>query len=229
MEPRDATRPPCVLLVEDDAITQTYLRAVVEALPAQVDTATTRTQALQQAARRRHDLWLIDLTLPDGNGAQLLQELRGHCGDAPPALAHTADRDPAVRGAALAAGFRDVLVKPMSTAELSNALRAALAESMDLPDWDNAAASAALNHNPGNVQALRRLFLDELPEARAEVLRSARSGDLATLRARLHRLQASCGLVGARRLGAAVESLRARPDCSDALEHFDRAARDLTG
>jgi len=229
METRDTAPFPRVLLVEDDAISQVYLRAVVEALPAWVDSATTQTRALQQAEAVRHDLWLIDLSLPDGNGTELLRLLRQRCPQPPPALAHTADADPAVRAAALAAGFRDVLVKPLATTELSSALRATLAESVDLPDWDNAAAAAALNHDPANVQALRRLFLDELPGARAEVLRSARSGDAAALRARLHRLQASCGLVGARRLGAAVETQRRTPDSHAALERFDRAVRDLTG
>ena len=85
----------------------------------------------------------------------------------------------------------------------------------------------ALNHDPANVQALRRLFLEELPGARDEVLSSARRGDAGALRSRLHRLQAGCGLVGARRLGAAVELLRRTPESMTALDRFDHAARDL--
>ena len=129
--------------------------------------------------------------------------------------------------AALQAGFRDVLVKPLATAELAGAVRSALADAGDLPDWDNAAAALALNHDPANVQALRRLFLEELPGARDEVLSSARRGDAGALRSRLHRLQAGCGLVGARRLGAAVELLRRTPESMTALDRFDHAARDL--
>ena len=91
----------------------------------------------------------------------------------------------------------------------------------------NAAAALALNHDPANVQALRRLFLEELPGARDEVLSSARRGDAGALRSRLHRLQAGCSLVGARRLGAAVELLRRTPESMTALDRFDHAARDL--
>ena len=61
------------------------------------------------------------------------------------------------------------------------------------------------------------------------VVDSVLKGDTATLHARLHRLQASCGLVGARRLADAVDVLRRAPESSVALERFDHAARDLTG
>jgi len=229
MEPRDPPKLPRILLVEDDTISQVYFKAVLEGLPATVDAVATQACAVAQGALTRHDLWLIDLTLPDGSGVELLRRLRERWPQPPPALAHTADADPAVRLPALQAGFRQVLVKPLATAELAGAVRDALAEAGNLPDWDHAAAAAALNHDPANVQALRRLFLEELPGARADVLASAGRGDSGALRARLHRLQAGCGLVGARRLGAAAESLRLTPESRAALERFDAAARDLLG
>ena len=176
METRNSTEParvPDILLVEDDTISQAYFRAVLESLPATVTAVTTQACALAQAGSRRHDLWLIDLNLPDGSGPELLHGLQARWPQAPPALAHTADADPAVRETALQAGFRDVLVKPLATAELAAAVRNALAEAGGLPDWDTAAAAAALNHDPANGQALRRLFPDELPGARDEVLRPA--------------------------------------------------------
>jgi len=220
---------PRILLVEDDPISQTYLQAVLEGLPAHVEAVATGACALARAGASRHDLWLIDLSLPDGSGIELLERLRGLWPEPPPALAHTADADPGVHAPALRAGFHEVLVKPLGTAALAAAVRSALSQGQagSLPDWDNAAAEAALNHNPANVQALRRLFLDELPDTRAQVVESARRGDEVAVRARLHRLQASCGLVGASRLAAAVESLRRAPTSPSALESFDHAARDL--
>ncbi|MBD9369029.1 response regulator [Xanthomonas sp. XNM01] len=219
-------RMPRLLLVEDDAISQTYFRAVLESLPAQVDVVASQAGALAAIERADYDLWLIDLSLPDGQGQELLARLRRQRPQVP-ALAHTADADPALRQPLLAAGFRDLLVKPIQAVALTSAVRSALTS--DRPDWDNAAAASAMNHNMANVQALRGLFLDELPGARADVLSSARAGDNERLRARLHRLQASCGLVGASRLAEAVESLRRSPDSAIALDRFDSAARALLG
>ncbi len=228
MEPRDPALPH-VLLVEDDPISQAYFRAVLEALPARVDAVATGACAVARGGAVRHDLWMIDLTLPDDSGAGLLARLLQRWPQPPPALAHTADSDPRRRAAALDAGFRELLVKPISAADLGAAVRAALASQAPLPDWDNAAAARALNHDTTNMQVLRRMFLAELPDARAAVLDSARRGDATALRARLHRLQASCGLVGASRLADAVDQLRRSPESHAALERFDHAARDLAG
>ena len=227
MQPSGPPKLPHILLVEDDTISQAYFRAVLEALPTAVDAASTYAGALARGSAHRHDLWLVDLTLPDGSGTALLQELRRRWPQSPPALAHTADADPAARNSALQAGFHDVLVKPLTTTELASAVREALAGTGALPDWDHAAAAAALNRNPANVLALRALFLDELVEARQQVLDSLRDGNLAALRGRLHRLQASCGLVGARRLGEAVAQLQRAPGSRSALEAFIHAAHDL--
>ncbi|ADV27715.1 response regulator receiver and Hpt phospho transfer protein [Pseudoxanthomonas suwonensis 11-1] len=225
--PLTSQAAPRILLVEDDGISQAYMEAVLEAAPASIDLVATRQQALAHGTAERHDLWLIDLSLPDGSGIELLQELQAHWPEPPPALAHTAHADPAAHAPALEAGFREVLVKPLGGNQLLQAVRTALASSGSLPDWDNAAAAMALNHDDDNIRALRRMFLDELPGAREEVLASARRGDVGAVRARLHRLQAGCGLVGARRLGAAIESLRRAPESPRALEHFDHAALDL--
>ncbi|MCA0198098.1 MAG: response regulator [Proteobacteria bacterium] len=243
MQARVPPKLPRILLVEDDTISQAYFRAVLEALPTDVDAVTTHACAVARAGAERHDLWLVDLTLPDGSGIELLRELRKRWPQPPPALAHTADADPALRAPALQAGFLDVLVKPLTTADLATAVRGALAgpgtparpgasaghgtPAGRLPDWDHAAAAAALNHDPANVQALRKLFLAELADARQQVLDHIRDGDQAALRFRLHRLQASCGLVGACRLGAAVDQLQHAPGSRTALEDFIHAAHDL--
>ena len=68
---------------------------------------------------------------------------------------------------------------------------------------------------------------EQVFQARQQVLDHVRDGNTIALRACLHRLQASCGLVGARRLGDAVDHLRAAPASRAALDEFIRAAQDL--
>ena len=70
MTPR-ASRPR-FLLVEDDIISRGFFKAALETLPADVDTADSLASALARAEPGAHDLWLIDVNLPDCNGAQLL-------------------------------------------------------------------------------------------------------------------------------------------------------------
>mgnify|MGYP000865289216 CR=1 FL=1 len=233
---------PRILLVEDDIITCGFLKAALESLPAEVDTADTVASALVGASRRRHDLWLIDANLPDGHGTDLLQRLRRLHADVP-ALAHTADGERALHSQLRAAGFADTLVKPLGRDALLNAVRQALGRSgpvasssaisapinadSDAEDWDEITALAALNGQRTHLIALRELFLAELPGVRDAVDQAVDMHDERALHSQLHRLQASCGFVGAARLARAVRSLHQMPASHVAHARFREAVAAL--
>jgi CheY-like chemotaxis protein/HPt (histidine-containing phosphotransfer) domain-containing protein len=219
-----------LLLVEDDPVSAVFLRDAATALPAEVDVAGTIATALACAVARRHDAYLIDANLPDGRGETLLQALRDR-GIAAPALTHTAAHDLAIRERLRAAGFVDVLCKPLTMGELHDALRRHLgiapATCGKQPNWDDGAALAALGGQQAHVDALRGLFLQELPGQRQRIEAAAGGGDDAAIRAELHRLAASCGFVGAARLADAVRELQADPLAGQALQQFGFALDDL--
>ena len=233
---------PRILLVEDDHTTAAFLAAAAEALPASIDVVGTSAAARAQASNIAYSLWLVDAHLPDGNASTLLAELRG-LGLDTPAIAHTAARDEAIHRDLRDAGFSSVLVKPLAAQALRAALAGALAGRASLrvaepgpgpmdpgthiPTWDDAAALRALNGQHAHVEALRQLFLAELPAAHRQVVAAVRDGDCDALRATLHRLRASCGFVGASRLEQAVMALQ-DPHASDhALAAFEAAAQEL--
>lgn len=216
-------RLPCLLLVEDDPVSAAFLRDAAAALPARVVGAGTLAEAMAEAAATRFDLWLVDANLPDGRGESLLQALRAR-GDATPALAHTAAADAPMRERLLAAGFADVLCKPIGVPDLHAALLRHLPGTPGAPAWDDEAARAALGGEQAHVDALRALFLQELPGQRERIRAAAATGDPAAMRDELHRLVASCGFVGAARLAEAVQALQASPGDADRLQRFDAAA-----
>lgn len=203
---------PSILLVEDDPVSALFLSSALEALPARVQVAEDCAQAL--AATGPFDAWLIDANLPDGSGTVLLQHLR-MADTLASALAHTADATSAMRERLLQAGFADVLVKPLSAQALLSAVRAALGhagrDAPARPDWDEAAALAALAGNREHVATLRQLFLSELPATRTVCLDAFARADDAALRAQLHRLQASCGFAGAAALADIASRWHAAP------------------
>lgn len=228
---------PRLLLVEDDSISCSFMAAALQALPAEVDAADSLRTALAQAPV--YDLWLVDVNLPDGRGVDLLAQLRTRFPDTP-ALAHTADDSPALRTQLLAAGFDDVVVKPLTAGQLRQAAARALglqsrarlpvAESadspMEFPLWDPAAALAALNGNQEHVATLRRMFLEELARQHDEIQESLRAGGHDIARQVLHQLKASSGFVGAMRLQAAAAILEKSPADPRALEEFSATVRD---
>lgn len=220
---------PRLLLVEDDPVSATFLHDAAAALPAWVDVAANIADAIEMSGPQAHDLYLIDANLPDGRGEILLQRLREH-GIATPALAHTAARDASIHERLLAAGFIEVLLKPLGVDEFHAALRRHLGMPPSAcntpPDWDDGAALAALGQQ-SHVDALRALFLKELPGQRQRIEAAATAGDAAAVRAELHRLAASCGFVGAARLADAVRALQAAPLDAGLLERLASAMADL--
>jgi len=226
-------RLPRLLLVEDDPVSAAFLRDAAAALPALVDVAVSIDEAVLVARRWPHDLYLIDANLPDGRGEHLLQALRDG-GLMTPALAHTAARDADMPERMAALGFIGVLFKPLGVAELQHALRAHLAATGmhvrsggKLPNWDDPGALAALGGQQDHVDALRALFLQELPGQRDRITAAADANDAAGMRAELHRLVASCGFVGAARLGQAVHALQQAPLEASALQQLHFAMTDL--
>lgn len=226
---------PRILLVEDDPTTRAFLSAALQAFPAVVDEATTLASARTVAAAHRHALWLFDAHLPDGDGAGLLAMLRRD-GYTVPAIAHTAARESALHQDLLQAGFQAVLTKPLGSTELHAAVAAVLgsrppppcrprvaetaAGSLLQPVWDDEAALSALHGQQAHVDALRGLFLDELAGSRDAVQVAFERRDAGGIDAALHRLRASCGFVGACRLGNASIDLQRRSGDPDALARF---------
>ena len=234
----ESTSPPRVLLVEDDPVSCAFLTAAVQAVPAEVDSADTLATALSLAQAQDYALWLFDANLPDGSGAELLGKLRGRHPHTP-ALAHTATGECDVHDALIAAGFLEVLVKPLPASAIQGAVRRVLGMVCEsgghtgalpavgtLPLWDDEAAALALNGNRSHIATLRGLFVEELPHLRERIDVAVHGGDLDGVRASLHKLRASCGFVGAARLGEAAHALHLQADSPAMLARFDQAAHD---
>lgn len=224
-----------LLLVEDDVVSAQFLGEVLESLPATLVQSGSCAQALAAARDARFDLWLVDANLPDGTAEALLARLRDTHPNPPPALALTADPFEERRERLLAAGFRTVLAKPIQAARLLDIVRAHLGAGPSAPNpgnphervelWDEAGALLAAGGRAESVAALRMLFARELPLDRDRVLQALGTGASEELHDTLHRLKASCGFVGARRLLEAVHALSRAPDDPVHRARFEDACR----
>lgn len=121
-----------ILTVEDDAAIR---RGVVDALRFagyRVDEAGDGAAARQLAERTVHDLVLLDLVLPDGDGLDVLRALR-QARAAQPVIILTArgGEDDRVRGLRL--GADDYVVKPFGARELLARVEAVLRRSPERP------------------------------------------------------------------------------------------------
>jgi CheY-like chemotaxis protein len=118
-----------VLFVEDDAnFRRVFARLMREALaPEQLDVAFVEAGTLAEARTRLRegglDAALIDITLPDGNGLDLVGEINnGGVGDHIPTLVLTGTLQTSVAGRAMEAGARGAFSKLAAMSETVDAL-----------------------------------------------------------------------------------------------------------
>ena len=114
---RAVTDPTQILLIEDDPQISEQLRLRWEARGWHVLHCDSLAAADRVAALRAHDLLVLDLQLPDGDGLDWLQQWRRRDADTP-VLALTARDRIADRVLGLQRGADDYLVKPFDPAEL---------------------------------------------------------------------------------------------------------------
>jgi len=100
------------------------VRAALETEGYRVFEAETLARGVIEAGTRKPDLIVLDLGLPDGDGATLVRDVRGW--SSVPIIVLSARVDEADKVAALDAGADDYLVKPFGVAELLARVRAAL-------------------------------------------------------------------------------------------------------
>jgi DNA-binding response OmpR family regulator len=125
-----------LLVVEDNADVRSALRIIFEDRGYRVTGAESVAQAIRAGAADRPDAILLDLTLPDGDGLEILERLTMG-GQAPPlVLALTGRDEPEVRRRCLDAGCYDVLVKPVPPREIVRIVAEGLAGRPRIPAAD---------------------------------------------------------------------------------------------
>jgi len=112
-----------ILLVEDDPAIGGAVRDHAAADGHAVDWARTLAAARDMTGMAPHELVLLDLQLPDGNGLEFLRGLRNG-GDVTPVIVLTAQDQISDRIEGLNAGADDYLVKPFDLGELTARIHA---------------------------------------------------------------------------------------------------------
>lgn len=121
-----------ILIVEDESNIRRFVRISLEQEGMSVIEASTLEQARMDAATRRPDLMIVDLGLPDGDGKDLIRDLRSWVYS--PILVLSAREREEEKVAALNAGADDYLVKPFGVPELLARIRALLRRSQLVPN-----------------------------------------------------------------------------------------------
>lgn len=113
-----------ILVVEDDREIRAVMQSSLSVEGFEVQTAVSLSEARAMLKHALPDVMVLDLGLPDGDGVELVQEVRKH--HALPILVVSARHQEAQKIQLLDAGADDYLTKPFSVSELLARIRVAL-------------------------------------------------------------------------------------------------------
>jgi two-component system, OmpR family, KDP operon response regulator KdpE len=115
---------PVIIVVEDEPTIRRFIRMSLEAEGCLVHEADSVQRGLIETGTRHPDMVVLDLGLPDGDGVDLIRDLRTWSDI--PVIVLSARSDESDKVGALDAGADDYLTKPFGAAELLARVRAHL-------------------------------------------------------------------------------------------------------
>ncbi|OGX91106.1 PAS domain-containing hybrid sensor histidine kinase/response regulator [Hymenobacter coccineus] len=202
-----------VLLVEDNEISRTVVRMLLEPWGAQLDEAPDGPTALAQlAAAPPYDVVLMDIQLPGMSGADAtarLRQLPDPCLAATPVIALTANAFRADGERYLAAGFNDYLAKPYDEATLYHKMVALLPP--PAPAYDLAHLRRLAQGRAPFVLKIIRSFLANAPGSLAQLRAAAAAHDWPQVARVVHHIKPNLLALGITRPAAAVALLTLHP------------------
>jgi two-component system response regulator RegX3 len=113
-----------ILLVDDNAMQSEMIGSWLTSGGHSFDASTTQAAFLERLTQTRGDLLLIDWSLPDGSGAEILKWVRSNLGWGIPSIVLTANEDEETVVQALRAGADDYVAKKVKPKELNARIEA---------------------------------------------------------------------------------------------------------
>jgi CheY-like chemotaxis protein len=119
----DPSRPPRVLVVEDNAVNLRLARTILEKLGCRVDTAENGAEGVQMHADGRYDAVFMDCQMPVMDGFEATARIRAADPEQKlPIIAVTANVLPDDQERCYASGMDDIITKPLRPSDFSKAL-----------------------------------------------------------------------------------------------------------
>jgi two-component system, chemotaxis family, chemotaxis protein CheY len=110
-----------ILVADDHVEIHDFFNRVLTPLGYVCDTATTGKQCVEQVKQKPYDVLFLDLVLPDGDGSEILKQVRGHCPGMNIIICSSSD-DHEIIDQVLSSGASAYMIKPFSADEIKTIL-----------------------------------------------------------------------------------------------------------
>ena len=243
-----------VLVVDDMAINRSILSSMLSSFDVRSDLAGSAAECLECCRKNHYDLILLDHRMPEVDGVDTLvhlKELFRRDGTDTPVICHTAESAKDNINLYKAAGFADVLLKPVNPEDLLNILQTYLPECsvQDVSSVHNKNIEGQLAILPAWLKSIPRLdlksgiehcgdaedflqslevFASSIREKAGEIDEFCMAGNWPMYSLRTHSLKSMAGLVGAKELADEAAKLEylSRQGETDDLPSMTKALLD---
>ncbi len=217
-----------VLLAEDDATNRTLIAEMLQRMGGSVQTVSDGAAAVEEIARDKYDIVLLDLNMPVMDGLEAVKVIRERLADVDTlaVLALTADPGWIDRSVLAAAGFNGYVLKPTTSAELHIGITKVLERLPGQAPVQVPAARSASDitldtdvlqslgddlGDHGLVRDAMGVYLEELPGRLVEIHRGYGEGSREAVRSAAHALKGASAMLGAQRLSAMCAQMETDP------------------
>ncbi len=220
--------PMSLLLVDDLDVNRSLIQSYLESHPVEIVEAANGCEAVAHCAKRRFDLVLMDIEMPEMDGLSALRQIRReekNAGREPQRIyALTAHVLKEQTEDCLRAGAQRVVTKPIRKKALLEVLHGVAGKPshvptvptlwpMDLPTF--------IHECNGNVELAHRMlwkYLDQLPAQHVQILDAIEIGDFEAVRRLAHKTKGAAANLTATPLAQAAAALEEAARAS----HFER-------
>ena len=235
-ESRHALR---ILLAEDNPVNQQVATAMLLKRGHQVDVVSNGREAVDAVARERYDVVLMDIQMPEMDGFEATQEIRGlPQGRALPIIALTAHALSGERERCLERGMSGYLAKPFKAHDLFAAVEGRSAQPADTaaapPPAVDLAGFRRTMEEAGAAEAVDGIletFVATLPQRLAAVAAAVAGTEAEPLQRAAHAFKSAAGTIGAGHLAALLEEMERAAQggdlagARDKIEHLQGEAQ----
>ena len=218
-----------LLLVEDNEMNRLVATTILLQYGAVVDEAINGQEALDRLRRDRYDLVLMDMQMPVMDGLEATRRIRAEVSGTLPVIALTANAIKGESDKCMSVGMNDYLSKPFEEEDLVRIIARWLGGSgtggvRDIEDrcevkeqlYDLSKLRDIGGGDEAFVSRMVQMFLEQVPAAVDDIRRGYNVGDLAAVKALVHRIRPVIDNMG-------IASLKSE------LKEMERLATDKDG
>jgi PAS domain S-box-containing protein len=215
-----------ILLVEDNRLNQRLADKILKGFGFRTEIAANGLIAVEKLRKKKYDLVLMDMQMPEMNGYEATKVIRGKLKNSIPIIAMTAHALSSEREKCLQLGMNGYISKPFKKEDLYDTIAEILGKEAEqepgtkkkpakkkkpkaMKELDIAFLENLADGDKNFIREVMEIFVEDVPDDLESIERAIAKKDFDTVRQFAHKLKSSLSLTGLEKVRPGLEELEA--------------------